>query len=221
MDSRFLDLIGGPSVLIFIGALVAAIGGFWAQIRQTRFEREIRQETEDSLKTITGGDSYCFMAIVDTARVSETALVIANNGEYPLYDIQVAIFDLSVFPKLKESVRQNNFQDLRELFPQPVRRWTINISNLSPHTVFSPSPIKIDPNKGIEYYIRLSARNGIVHQKYGLLFRDNGWVQARQIFKWDSVGKTYRLIEEKIDVQYPLDDQSHIKQETEKVLTTE
>jgi len=57
-----------PAMVVFVGALFVAAGGFWASLRQSNFNAEIRQKNEEiarlqseSTNTITGGYSFAYV----------------------------------------------------------------------------------------------------------------------------------------------------------------
>jgi hypothetical protein len=56
-----------PALLVFVGALFVAAGGFWASWRQSNFNIEIRAKNDEisrlqreNANAITGGDSFAF-----------------------------------------------------------------------------------------------------------------------------------------------------------------
>src|SRR5712671_5625374 len=56
-----------PAVLVFLGALFVAAGGFWASWRQSNFNIELNKKNEeiarlqqDNVNTMTGGDSLSY-----------------------------------------------------------------------------------------------------------------------------------------------------------------
>jgi hypothetical protein len=99
-----------PAIVIAIGAIVVAFGGFWAAYRQTNFNAELRQKNEE-IARLTGGDGFCWVAfqVVD----SQGQLVNGNNmpddlvlipnfihqGPYPLYDVSASIVDIDEIAK--------------------------------------------------------------------------------------------------------------------------
>ena len=57
-----------PALVVFVGAVVVALGGFWASWRQSNFNMEIREKNEqiarlqyENASMITGGDSFALV----------------------------------------------------------------------------------------------------------------------------------------------------------------
>lgn len=71
-----------PAILVLIGAVLSAVGGFWAASRQQRaaiaaaeqrseFERELRAKSDEIAalnrqiaSSVTGGDSYPYVDVI-------------------------------------------------------------------------------------------------------------------------------------------------------------
>jgi hypothetical protein len=69
-----------PAMVVFIGALFVAAGGFWASWRQSNFNIEIRDKNEEIARlqhenaaTITGGDKRGCLAEAETGSATQTA----------------------------------------------------------------------------------------------------------------------------------------------------
>ena len=93
---------------MFVGAVIVALGAFWASYRQSNFNIEIRAKNEEiarlqheNASAIIGGDSFAWIAFqifaADGSAVnahampSELLLVpnVVHQGKYPLYDVSV------------------------------------------------------------------------------------------------------------------------------------
>jgi hypothetical protein len=102
-----------PAMLVFIGALFVAAGGFWASLRQSNFNAEIRAKNEEIIKlqrenagVVTGGDSFALAylqieapdgSLIGAGPMPNDVVlvpVIANHGAYPLYDLAVRFVEL-------------------------------------------------------------------------------------------------------------------------------
>lgn len=162
---------------------------------------KIEELTNVIINTITGGDNFCYLNIndmTDNGSADEKALVIINNGEYPLYNIQVKIYDLNLLPGLVNK----SFSELETLFPLPRSKWIIDVEVISPHTIHSPRPIVLSRDSEIRYYVNISSRNGIVHQKFIMKYHNGKWVKAIQIYRKSN--NIYNLIYEDIEKDFPI-----------------
>ncbi len=105
-----------PGLVIFIGAVIAGIGGFLAYKQQTKYqeerveyERQLRAKSDEvaelnrtSAATVTGGDSFCYLAFsLGDGATNKPPLVLVHQGEYPLYDLGIRIVDLEKYDLLK------------------------------------------------------------------------------------------------------------------------
>ena len=105
-----LQLLLGPPGLILIGAILAAIGAFWASQQQGNFERELRTKSDEIAglnrkiaNLVTGGDSFCYLAIGSIDPKTNRGIpVVIHQGEHPLFDINMRIVDLQKFRKIKD-----------------------------------------------------------------------------------------------------------------------
>src|SRR5882762_1540173 len=96
--ARLVESIGGPTILIFIGGIIAAIGAVWASYDQNTANKKLEQKNEEiarlnreTANAVTGGDSYCYLMPI--ANIPEMVTVI-QKGEFPLYDVSVRVVDL-------------------------------------------------------------------------------------------------------------------------------
>jgi hypothetical protein len=67
-----------PAIVVLIGAIFVAAGGFWASYRQSNFNMEIRAKNEeiaalqkDNADAITGGDSFAEAAFFDVGPLGQ------------------------------------------------------------------------------------------------------------------------------------------------------
>jgi hypothetical protein len=103
-----------PAMVVFVGAVVVAAGGFWASWNQSKFNTEIREKNEEiarlqleSANAITGGDSFAWVAFqifgadgtaVNAYSMPDDLLLVPNfihQGKYPLYDVSVRFADVA------------------------------------------------------------------------------------------------------------------------------
>jgi len=96
--ARLVDSIGGPTILVFIGGIIAAIGAVWASYDQNETNKKLDQKNEEirrlnreTANAVTGGDSFCY--IMPLANLPGTVSVV-QKGRFPLYDVSVRIVNL-------------------------------------------------------------------------------------------------------------------------------
>jgi hypothetical protein len=104
-----------PAAFVFVGAVLVAIGGFWASWRQSNFNIEIRKKNEEiallqkqSADAIIGGDSFAEVAFsvldrsgnMPNAHAMPDALLLVptviHRGRYPLYDVSARIAEVPI-----------------------------------------------------------------------------------------------------------------------------
>src|SRR5258708_39917263 len=100
-----------PALLVFGGAVLVALGGFWSSWRQSNFNNtlaeknnEIAQLKLESANAITGGNSFAYMVLqVPDPKTGSAAIpIFVHQGKYPLYDLQARIVDLDEHTRLTE-----------------------------------------------------------------------------------------------------------------------
>jgi len=103
-----LDHLAGPGGLVAVGAMLSAVGGLWLLVQQNKFERDMRrnaeenllrtkdnlEQTQEAIRQITGGDSYCYYSPIRGPATSTQRLVLFVVGQYHLFDVIAAIVDL-------------------------------------------------------------------------------------------------------------------------------
>jgi hypothetical protein len=201
---------------VVTGILLTAISGYFIKSNDdekfdsvaktiTAKEDRIRELTDLALNTATGGKNFCYMTIDElTPKSNEYAITVYNNGEYPMYNVQMKIFDLILFPEL----RNKDFSQLVHLFPMPRGKWITDLGELSPHSVSSPKPIQLINVNELIYYVNFSARNGVVHEKFRMKRVGGKWLKAIQVFRFEN-GK-YNKIFEQIDKNYPRSKEDYV-----------
>src|SRR4051812_275543 len=99
-------LSGRPEYLIVLaaalsgaGAIVGGYGAFKLQQRQIAaanaravFERDMRLQTAEAIRQITGGDNYCYAKLGDPVDRRLSA-ILGNDGEYTCYDVAIRVED--------------------------------------------------------------------------------------------------------------------------------
>lgn len=88
----------GPWTVVFLGALVAAIGGWWSALRQeglrteaaeqrVKFEQELRVKSDEIAElnrkiaaSVTGGDGFCYLLLNGYGEGDGGTLIVSNEG---------------------------------------------------------------------------------------------------------------------------------------------
>src|SRR5262249_5148671 len=149
-----------PAMVVLIGALFVAAGGFWASWRQSNFNMEMREKNEEiarlqheNASLITGGDGFAYVGFrifgldgkaITAKDVPDELLLnplINHPGQYPLYDVAV------------------RFHEFREPVTGSVPP-TYSIGNMTPGGKMTDIQLR-HRGKDIKYTIHFSARNGL------------------------------------------------------------
>jgi hypothetical protein len=174
-----------PALLIFVGAVVVAIGGFWGAFRQAANNAEIKRLTIENAGLITGGDTIAEVYLqIDTQRWTGTAVpTLVNEGKYPLYDIELRLVDV-------DEVRREVDQNLPS--QDALLGKTFRISNLTPGMAREvDGAVQHAANsRDYNYNIFVVARNGSWTQQLRMKWIGDGWVRATRIVR---DGKEVRL----------------------------
>lgn len=205
MFEWFSQHIGGPTVLIFIGALISATGALWASVEQTKSERYLKeknQEIADLNKqismSITGGDSFCYIGHpLDGSQGDKLLPAIVQQGEYPLYDVNLRIVDLE-----KSDLLQKNGLSFVEAMNQS--QTIINVGNMPASSAQMLSTLDLTNQNVVRYNVFISARNGFVTQLIRLQKINGIWKGAMK------VERNGQKLLEKINPNYPRNSQGEI-----------
>ncbi|GEM_PF-4922512 len=101
-------------IVIFVGAIIALSGSFFAGINQERENRKI-------YNVITGGDSFCYvMLTIGSQEPNSLLALVLNQGSFPVYDVSLDIVDLN------KSVNPSSFEEVIK------NRTEISVGNLAP-----------------------------------------------------------------------------------------
>jgi hypothetical protein len=185
-----------PALVIAVGAVIVAFGGFWAAYRQSNFNAELRQKNEE-IQRLTGGDGFCWVAfqIVD----SQGQLVNGNNmpddlmlipnfihqGPFPLYDVSASIVDID------------------EIRKDVMRAATLaNIGNMAPGSYAKTVGVRVlHHGRDLNFNVFYVARNGSWLQKLRMRWIENGWALANRVT--EGLGGKELLLE--VNPNYPRD----------------
>jgi hypothetical protein len=168
-----------PAFMVLAGAVLVAVGGFWATWRQSNFNTEIREKNAEITRlqleganAITGGDSFCEMGLQmpDTKSAALVVPVFVHHGKYPLYDVSARIVDLDEFESRK-----------RQGLPIDPGL-TLRPGNMTPsHAVTMGITLQHPSGRDFNYNIFFVARNGAWTQQFRMHWIGDGWTTATNI----------------------------------------
>ena len=198
--AKLVELIGGPTIVIFIGGIIAAIGAVWAAYDQNKSTEQLRQKNEEiarlnqeTANAVTGGDSFCYL--MPLGNHPEMALLI-HNGKYPLYDVSVRIVDLDDPALAKPTLSM-------------LAANTINIGNVPANSSQVLSSVIKPGSDRKRLNIFFSARNGFYTQELGMILRSGQWKSATRVTRNLPDGKSETVLT-KIDPEYPKEEDASI-----------
>ncbi|MDO8644082.1 MAG: hypothetical protein Q7S00_03825, partial [bacterium] len=108
---EILSKIISPATIILTGAILVALGGFWAGVRNNAIQNKLQEKTEEISKlnkhivaSVTGGDTYPYIR-VEFAHIPRglVILTLMSEGENPLYDVGVNLIDSDKY-KFKDDI---------------------------------------------------------------------------------------------------------------------
>lgn len=165
-----------PAFLIFLGAVLVACGGFWASWRQTNFDAQIREKNEELVRLqtaqselITGGDSFCYLLLIDIGGDTRQLIFTNHGSKFPLYDVEAQIVDLDG-PPLTAT-------ELWKRAPQN----TVSLGNMAPEFGRRTTTINLSGRKKYDLNIFYTARNGFWIQLLRMRRTEKGWVSATKV----------------------------------------
>ena len=173
-----------PAILIMVGALLAATGGFWQSWRQANFNKLIQAKNDEiitlqqnNLSTITGGDSFAEMGIQvpDTASGSVAIPMFIHHGKFPIYDVEARIVDLDEMERVRQLPDHTQFV-------AALSGITLNIGSLTPGFARGTGTVLQHPSgKDFNYNVFFVARNGSWIQEFRMKWNGKGWSIANRI----------------------------------------
>ena len=151
---------------------------------------------KEMVATITGGDSFCYIAFGSLSSSNVAFLTLVQQGQYPLYDISIRIVDLDRVDELRKDKKYSYFDALEKATVHK------KVGNLAPSAARWFGEWNLPAKGQARYNIFINARNGFVTELARLKFIDGKWTSAYQV-KRELEGKTM-LLYEKVDSGYPL-----------------
>ena len=201
----FSQHIGGPAILIFIGALIVATGALWSSVEQTKSEKYLKEKNQEIANlnkkismSITGGDSFCYIGHpLDGSQGDKLIATIVQQGEYPLYDVNIRMLDLE-----KSDLWQKKGLTFIEAMNKS--QTIINVGNMPASSAQMIGTLDLTNQNRMRYNVFIGARNGFITQLIRLKKVDGIWKGA---IKVERNGKKLR---EKVDPDYPRNGQEEI-----------
>jgi hypothetical protein len=204
-----------PATLVLVGAILSAIGAFWAASKQqrlvtqaaqerARFEQELRAKSDEIaslnrqiVATVTGGDGFCYLDVIQEG--SNFVLLLLNDGNYPLYDISVRVVDVETLNRLGK------------LLPASVAMSRSQIvfaaGNLGPKQVNLIGRLPPDWAKVLDLNIFIGARNGFVSELLRRRLIDGEWQRAIKVTR----DMDNQVVYEKVHPKYPRDPSGQVE----------
>ena len=190
---KILTDIGGPTILIFVGGLISAIGAVWAAFDQNKMSSRLEQKNEEIItlnkslhESVTGGDSYCYLQLSNS---DDPMFLINHVGKHPIYDVSARIVDLDTFEQLKS-------RSIREVLDCGTN---ISIGNIPPNSSKLLDGLLINQVHSLRLNILFSARNGFFSQLLRAKKNSSGrWVTAIRV----THNPTGTLLKQEISNEY-------------------
>jgi hypothetical protein len=199
-----------PALIILIGAIIVAFGGFWAAWRQTNFNARLNEKNNEiialqdqQIQYVTGGDSYPLIIplFTGTERIS---MSLHASGKYPIYDFQITIVDQDMFALL---LKQFGGNSVDWEYVSKNAETTFTIGNMGPDHARMVADFALDKKTGTRnFVINFLARNGHVREEMRLRTVKDKWGIENE--RWVVALKAYNqqgILESKIDPEYPKD----------------
>lgn len=204
-------LSGWPGVVPFVGAAMAAAGGLLAATRQAKTEGELRKKSDEIADlnrkiaaSVTGGDSFCYVAFVlGDGSKDQGTLTAVNHGQYPLYDVQTRIVDLEKFGLIKDNLTRERLAQAETL---------IAVGNLAPKSAASLREWVLPKAEKQSYNIFVNARNGFTAQLTRLRRVNGRWKSATKVMRVGDSGETESApLYVNVDPEFPRDEAGEVQ----------
>lgn len=86
------NLTFAGALLASLGAIVSGVGAWMSAQNRAESERKLRMLAEEHSAMLTGGDSFCYVAM-DSGGGDVGLAMLVHEGKYPVYDVRVRILD--------------------------------------------------------------------------------------------------------------------------------
>jgi hypothetical protein len=159
----------------------------------------IQTLAQESIKTMTGGDSFLYMQLSPQFSSKGLTPVFFHVGREPLYDTHVRIVDIQKFHEL---LKRNNGRILSLISEADL---LMPIGNMRPNAVYIPGEygqiILAGDSQAHDFNIYYDARNGDWSQQLQLRRVGKEWSQASRVFRW--TGMKYILMCQEVPKDFP------------------
>ena len=174
--NNLITQIGGPTILVFIGGIIAAIGAVWSAYEQNTMSDRLNQKNEEIIllnksinDAIIGGDSFCYL--MPTAGQTPIPMLV-HSGSNPVYDLNMRIVDLDVFDRVKDGTLQEIASADRSL----------SLGNIPPQSSRVLAAVLTLDTEFKRFNIFYSARNGFFTQELRMRRTPDGvWRTATRV----------------------------------------
>lgn len=206
--NNIITAIGGPTILIFIGGIITAIGAVWASLEQNKASSSIDAKNQEIIElnreireSITGGNSFCYIRPTTN---TPPIITVEHSGSHPLYDVSCRITDVdehkTVFAKTGDRAVTQEYID---------RMNVVNLGGIGVGLTGFISPVLSLEGDRKRFNIFISARNGSWTQLLRMHKRDDGvWISAIKVTR--GYGDERVLLLEEIPEDYPRDSEGHV-----------
>jgi hypothetical protein len=170
-----------PQILIIIGVIFTATGGFISFYRDNQYqiintklleENSVLSNTINS--NITGGNSYG--DIMPLTIEDKYILYFENKGEYPLYDVNIIYWNPdSMLPKKDRTDSRATLEDL-------ANRIHVQVGNIPVRGGINiTQALSINEGETVKYNISISAKNGHFNEILRITKKDGKIFNSRKI----------------------------------------
>ncbi len=178
------------AAVIACASIVSVIINFHAARAQAKFEQDMRVQTEEMLRQLTGGKGFAVVSLRLSPDPSKILLVVHNDNDHPLYDLSLGIVDLELQHLLEQSGIPSG-----EAFFKAIKR--LGPYNIGPKHVQTFVGWKVTGNDIIRYGINVTARNGYWFQSLYYQRIGNEWLKASRIIR------DQKVVHEDVHESYP------------------
>lgn len=197
-----IKIMIGPSGLILLGAILVAIGGFWASVKNSHSQEKIVELNNIIASSITGGDSFCFLALstLDSGPQKDNPMVIVlQQGRFPVYDVSIRIKDQDKIEAVMKS--ESNWKD--GLMLEHLNQDSIEIKPgvCPPQTAAMWGRLPLGTGNYRRFEVEIAARNGLLHQQIRCKRVKGHWKIASKVTR--NIGSTSEVVYERIAQEFP------------------
>ncbi|HVB87814.1 MAG TPA: hypothetical protein VNK23_14235 [Candidatus Dormibacteraeota bacterium] len=151
---------------------------------------EIMEGVQDSINSITGGDSYAYVVFGDLKRAGAFISVV-HGGKYPLHGVTARMTDVNKFKEMVENevpLTLNNPSDIN-----------LTVGDISANAARPMQTIKFSGTERQDYNIFFNGRNGFWSELVRMRWIDNKWVSAVKVLGADG----RNVLFERVDPAFP------------------